>query len=77
MTCFLDSLRHFALELKACTGDTAWQNFTLLVEELLQEIGVLVVDVTDTGFFYSSLLFLAFVSHLWSEETHFIVLCPN
>ncbi len=44
MTGTLNGLGHAALELQRSTGDAAGQDFALLVEELLQEFGILVVD---------------------------------
>ena len=49
---------YFLLELLRSTGQAAGQNFTLLVEELLEEFSVLVIDILDTGFFEAAIFFL-------------------
>ena len=51
MTGTLNGLSHATLELQRSTGDATGQDSTLLVEELLQEFGILVVDVLDTAAF--------------------------
>ena len=47
MTGTLNSLSDTTLELQRSTGDAAGKDFALLVEELLEELGVLVIDVLD------------------------------
>lgn len=39
-----------ALELEGVAGDTAGEDFALFVEELLKELGVLVVHILDACF---------------------------
>ena len=43
----LNSLSHTALELERSTGDATGEDFALLVEEFLEEFGVLVVNEVD------------------------------
>ena len=62
MTGTLHSLSHAALELQRGTGDAAGQDLALLVEELLQEFGILVVDVLDTAAFEAAVFLLAGVN---------------
>ena len=49
LACTLNSLSHAALILQRRAGDAAGQDFALLVQELLKELGVLVVDVLDAA----------------------------
>lgn len=58
MTCTLNSLCNAALELQRSTGDTTGKDFALLIEEFLEEFGVLVVDVFDTAAFETAIFFL-------------------
>ena len=62
MTGTLNSLCHAALELQRGASDATGQDFALLVEELLQELGVLVVDVLDTTAFETAVFLLAGVN---------------
>ena len=55
-----DSLSDAALILKRGSRNAAGQDLALLVEELLQELGVLVIDVLDATFFEAAVfLFLS------------------
>ena len=45
----LNCLSNSSLELERCSGDTTGQYLTLLVEEFLQELGILVIDIFDTA----------------------------
>ena len=47
MACALNSLGNAALELQRCAGDSTGKDFALFVEELLEEFGILIVDVLD------------------------------
>ena len=67
----LNGLSHAALELERGTGDAAGQDLTLLVEELLQEFGILVVDVLDTATFETAVFLLAGVNRQGSQITDF------
>ncbi len=44
MTCLLDGFRHHSLVLRAVAGVPAGANFSLIVDETLQQILLLVVD---------------------------------
>mgnify|MGYP003329442009 CR=1 FL=1 len=57
MTCFLNSLRNFALVLQGGTGQTTRKDFALLVAEHEQVIRILVVDVLDASFGEAAVLF--------------------
>ena len=54
----LYSLSYATLEFQRSTGDAAGKQFTLLVEELLEEFGVFVIDVFDTAAFETAVFFL-------------------
>ena len=58
LTCTLHGLSHAALKLQRGAGDATGQDLALLVEELLQELGVLVVDVLDAELLAAALLIL-------------------
>jgi hypothetical protein len=58
VTCTLNSLSHATLILEGSASDAAGQNLTLLIEELLQEFGILVVDILDAALLETALLFL-------------------
>ena len=74
MTGTLHGLSHAALELQRSAGDAAGQNLTLLVEELLQELGVLVVDVLDATAFETAVFLLAIVNRQRSQITDFALI---
>ena len=48
MTGPFDGLGHLALVFEGGTGQTTWQQFALLVDELKQKVRILLVNVTDT-----------------------------
>ena len=54
----LNGLSDTALILEGSACDTAGENLTLLVEELLQEFGILVVNVLDTALLETAVLLL-------------------
>ena len=54
----LDSLSHTALVLERCASDAAWKDLSLFVEELLEELGILVVDILDTALLEAAILLL-------------------
>ena len=47
VTCTFDGHSEAALILEARSCDATWQNFTLVVQEFAQDIGVFVVNVLD------------------------------
>ena len=59
MACAFYGLSHAALELERSSGDAAGQKLALLVEKLLEEFGILVVNILDTASFETAIfLFL-------------------
>ena len=52
-----NGLSHTALELQRSAGDAAGKDFALLVEELLEEFGILIVDVFDSAAFETAVFF--------------------
>ena len=54
----LNCLSNSSLELERCSGDTTGKYLTLLVEEFLQELGILVIDIFDTATFETAVFFL-------------------
>jgi len=46
------------LELQRSTGNTTRKDFTLLIQEFLQEFRVFVVDVLNTALFETAVFFL-------------------
>ena len=67
----LYSLSHTALILQGSTGDTAGKNLTLLVQELLEELRILIVDILDTTLLEAAILLLLRVDRRSSEITDF------
>ena len=53
-----NGLSHTTLELERSSGDATGQDFTLFVEELFKELGILVIDVLDTAAFETAVFFL-------------------
>ena len=68
----LNSLSHTALILQRVTSDTARENLTLLVQELLQELRVFVVNVLDTALLEATILFPFDVNCLRSQKAYFL-----
>ncbi len=64
-------LGHTALELQRCPCDAAGKNLALLVEELLEELGILVIDIFDTAAFETAIFFLLNVYRQGSEVADF------
>ena len=59
MTCTLNSLRNATLEFQRSTCDATGKQFTLLVQEFLEEFRILIVDILDTVLFEAAIfLFL-------------------
>jgi hypothetical protein len=73
----LDGLRDLALELQGSTGDAAGKDLALLVEELLQELGVLVIDILDAGFLEAAVFLLANLYGRRVQITDFVVVSHN
>jgi hypothetical protein len=46
------------LVFEAVTGDTAWQQFALFVDELEQKVGIFVINVFDTEFAETAIFFV-------------------
>jgi len=55
-----DGLGHLALVFEGGTGQTTRQQLTLLVNELEQKVGILVVDVANTVLAESAVFFCGF-----------------
>ena len=70
MTGTLHGLSHLLLELLRSTRQAAGQNLTLLVEELLQELTVLVIYILDTQFLETAVLLLLYVYRNGVEITN-------
>ena len=82
MTSTLDSLSYTTLELEAIACDTTREDLTLVIEELLEELGVLVVYVFDASFLKATILLLLYLSWEWSAiatssscSCHDLLLC--
>ena len=58
MPCTFNCLSDLALELQGSTGQTAGKNLSLLVEEPLEELSVLVVHIFDVRFLEAAVFFL-------------------
>ncbi len=78
MTGALNGLSDAALELERSAGDAARQDLALLIEELLQELGVLVVDVLDTALLETAVFLALLIYCGGSEITDFtLFLCHD
>ena len=81
MASTLDSLSYTTLELEAIACDTTWEDLTLIVEELLKELGVLVVHILDASLLKAAVLLLLYLSWEWSAiatsscSCHDLLLC--
>ena len=58
MTCTLYGLSHAALVFEGSSRDAARQDLALLVEEFLEELGVLVIDVFDSALLKAAVFLL-------------------
>ena len=67
MTSALDSLSYATLELEARTRDTTGKDLTLLVEEALEEFGILIVDILDTALLEAAVLLLLAIEVQWGQ----------
>ena len=56
MTGSFHSLRNTTLELQRSTGNTARKDFSLLIQEFLQEFRILIVDILDTALLETAVL---------------------
>ena len=73
----LHGLSHAALILQRSTGDATGQNLTLLVQELLQELGIFVVDILDTALLETAILLLLRIDRRSSQITNFTLFCHS
>ena len=67
----LNSLCHATLEFQRSAGDAAGKDFALFVEELLEEFGILVVDVLDAATLETAVFFLFYVHAHGREVAYF------
>jgi len=58
MACAFNRLRHFALKFQRGTGNASRQDFSLLVQEFLQELRVFIVDKFYAAFLEAAVFFL-------------------
>ena len=77
MACTLYSLSHTTLELERSSGDATGKELALLVEELLEEFGILVVDILDTASLETAIFLLLYVYRQGCEVTDFRCLCHD
>ena len=68
MTCTLDGCSHTALVFQAVACDTTWKQFALFVDELQEKISVFVVNVLDTEFTETAVLFASEPKFWVAEE---------
>ena len=77
MTGTFNGLSHATLEFERGASDAAGKDFALFVEELLQEFGILVVDIFDTASLETAIFFLLNVYRQGSEVADFRCLCHD
>jgi hypothetical protein len=58
VACTLDCHGEFSLEFERGSCDAPRQDFTLLVEEFFEELGILVIDVLDAVLLEAAILLL-------------------
>ena len=58
MPCPFNCLGHFPLVFGGSTGDPAWQNLTLFVDEFEQEVSIFVINVFNPAFLETAIFFL-------------------
>lgn len=81
MTSTLDSLSYTTLELEAIACDATREDLTLIIEELLEELGVLVVHKLNASLLKAAVLLLLYLSGEWSAiatsscSCHGLLLC--
>ena len=61
MACTFNGLCHTTLEFQRGAGDATGKDLALLVEEFLEEFGILVVDIFDAAAFETAVFFLLYV----------------
>ena len=71
LACALDGLCHAALVFERSACDATGQNLTLLVKELLEELGILIVDVFDTALLETAIFLLFGVHRGWGQIANF------
>ncbi len=71
MTRTLHGLGHTALEFQRSAGDATGKNLALLVEELLEEFGILVIDILDTASLETAIFLFLNVYRQGSEVADF------
>lgn len=71
MTGALYGLSHATLKLERSACDATGKELSLLVEELLEEFGVLVVDILDATSLKATIFFLLNVNRQRGEITDF------
>ena len=74
MACTFYRLSYFPLEFEGSTGKTAWQHFALVIDELQQEVGVLVIDVFNAVFLEAAVFFTV-ILHLGSGYVLNLFVC--
>ena len=71
VTSTLDGLSDTTLELEASACDAARKDLTLLVEEALEEFGILIVDILDTALLEAAVLLLLAIEVQWGQIAYF------
>lgn len=64
MACPLYRFGYLALIFQRVAGDTSWQDLALVIDKLYQEVGILVVNMLDSKFFETAVLF-AELADVW------------
>src|SRR5690554_7177771 len=76
MTGSFNCLGHFTLVLQRGTGQSTGQNFSLLIQKLLQELRIFVIHVLDFVFLEAAVLFLFNLYRRRSKISDFaLILC--
>jgi hypothetical protein len=71
VTSTLYGLSDTTLELEASARDAARKDLTLLVEETLEEFGILVIDILDTALLEAAILLLLAIYSEGSQVAYF------
>jgi len=71
VTSTLDGLSDTTLELETSACDAARKDLTLLVEETLEEFGILVIDILDTALLEAAVLLLLAIYSEGSQVAYF------
>ena len=78
MASALHGLSHATLILQRGAGDTTGKDLALLIEELLQELGILVVDILNASLLEAAILFLLLIYRWGGKITDFaLILCHD